>query len=86
MRRCRFLFVLSLFLGMPAIAENFVVGVGDDCASGTDCFFPDSLTIHVGDSVKFVPTGAIRTCSIVPDSFSRTTESAVDVTAISIVR
>jgi plastocyanin len=38
---------------MPAIAENFVVGVGDDCASGTDCFFPDSLTIHVGDSVTF---------------------------------
>ena len=26
--------------------------------------------------------GAIRTCSIVPRSFSRTTESAVDTTAV----
>ena len=29
-----------------------------------------------------VPIGAIRTCSSVPDSFSRTIESAVDATAV----
>ena len=29
-----------------------------------------------------VSIGAIRTCSIVPDSFSRTIESAVEVTAV----
>ena len=28
------------------------------------------------------PTGAIRTCSIVPRSFSRTTDSAVEMTAV----
>ncbi len=33
-----------------------------------------------------VLTGAILTCSIVPDSFSRTIDSAVEVTDISIVR
>ena len=32
-----------------------------------------------------VPIGAIRTCSIVPLSFSRTIDSDVEVTAISIV-
>ena len=29
-----------------------------------------------------VPIGAIRTCSIVPRSFSRTTDSAVETTAV----
>ena len=29
-----------------------------------------------------VSIGAIRTCSIVPDSFSRTTDRAVEVTAV----
>ena len=30
------------------------------------------------------PSGAIRTCSIVPTSFSRTTDSDVETTAVSI--
>jgi hypothetical protein len=32
-----------------------------------------------------VPTGAILTCSIVPISFSRTMDSAVDATAVIIM-
>lgn len=34
---------------------NHLVGLGDDCATRTLCFYPDRLTIKAGDSVTFFP-------------------------------